>query len=166
MANPLLNRVDTTLTEQTIQDIQQQLNAIEQQLPFLLEVTPEEAKHLPKIDVSNHDFVRETISVLDTEPIMLPQGFSAEAVKRDYELYNQLDTLTLRFEQLFKLLSNTRMVAGSEAYQSSLFIYKLVQAYAGAGIPGYGALNDRLKTRFLGQGSSEKTETTTNDAAE
>lgn len=166
MANPLLNRVDTTLTQQTIQDIQQHLSAILQQLPFLLEITTEEIMRLPKIDVSNHDFVRETLSVLETEPIMLPQGFSADAVKRDYELYNQLDTLTLRFEQMFKLLTHTRMVAGSEAYQSSLFIYKLVQAYANAGIPGYGALYDRLKTRFLGQSSGSTSEQKTEDKAE
>ena len=164
MQNPNLNRLSITLSAQDVQDIQQHLDGIEQKMPFLLELTGDEIKRMPKIDVSNHDFVRETLNVLATEAIPLPNGVNASEIQKDYDLFDQLDQLSLRIEQLYKMVQHTRTLAGSEAYQSSLFVYKLIQAYAGAGMPGFGALNDRLKSRFSGQGGSGTTTETTDDS--
>lgn len=160
MSNPNQNQLSIALTNQEMLSIRQELDTIENTMPFLIELTPEEMLRMPKIDVSNHEFVRETISVLQTQEIPLPPNINLEEIQKDLELFNQINELLLRIDQLQKKMKHTATKAGSEAFVSSLLVYKVVQAYSDAGISGYAALYDRLKQRFSGQGGNNRTNST------
>lgn len=154
----LLNNshLSASLSEQDMTDLLDALNVIDRLMPFLVELTPKEMKSLAKIDVSNQNFAMETINVLETTAVQLPANMSKEEIKKDLDLYQQLNRLRLRIEQLAKTVKHTTILAGSQAYSSSLVVYKLIQTYANAGISGYAALEDRLKIRFAKQGKTPK----------
>ena len=160
MSNVLSNRLSVQLTDADLNTIQQQIQSIAALLPFLIGLTPRERETLPKIDVSNKAFVEDAINALKTENIPLPNGIGVNEVQIDLVLYGQLDRLELQFVELLTKIRHTKILAGSEAYASALFIYRLVEAYHLAGVPGYTALYNQLRKRFIGQGSTDNTTTT------
>lgn len=154
MANLNPNRLSVVMSAQDMADVLAALDVLKTKMPFLTALTKEEMMSLPKIDVSNYDFVKETMMVMQTENVPLPPHVNLAEISRDFELFEQLNEISLRVEQISTLVTHTRTLAGSEAYVSSLFVYRIVQAFADAGVPGYAALYDRLKQRFAGQGGS------------
>ena len=156
MSNIHDNRISAALTDQDMQDMMNALSIFERVLPFLIELTTEEIQTMPKVDVSNHNFVTETLNVMEMQQILLPPTVTKEEIKKDLELYDKLNRMLLRLEQLTKGVKHTAILAGSEAYASSLFVYKIIQANAQSGTPGYSALYERLKSRFAGQGRTSK----------
>jgi hypothetical protein len=59
-------------------------------------------------------------------------------------------------------VDDTKMIAGSEAYQATLVFYKSVKVAAAQDIPGAKVVYDELKTRFPGsKRRSGETETET-----
>ncbi len=160
MSSPQRDALSVVVPDQDIRDVKAKLNAIEQVFPFLIELSAEEIMQLPRISVANRLFVQDIIQVLETHPVPLPAGISKEEIKKDLDLYDQLDSVSMDYEVMLKKMRNTATLAGSEAYKSSLFVYKIIQTYAEASISGYGAVYERLKQRFSNQGpkSAEKEE--------
>ena len=56
-------------------------------------------------------------------------------------------------------ISDTQVLAGSEAYVSALAAYRNFEAAAYAGIPGADTVYDLLRTRFANQGNTGSTTT-------
>lgn len=72
----------------------------------------------------------------------------------DYQLYLQLDEFLGLTETLLEKLSDTQMLAGSEAYSNALVAYRLFGSAAKAGLNGADSVYDKLASRFAGQGPS------------
>ena len=162
MSNQHRDILSVVVADQDIRDVKAKLDAIEQVFPFLIELTADEIIQLPRINVANHSFVQDIIQVLETLPVPLPDGISRGEIKKDLDLYDQLDGLSIDYETMLKKLRNTATLAGSEAYKSALYVYRIIQTYAEASIPGYGAIYERLKQRFAAQGPRETAANTNN----
>lgn len=152
MSNLNRDALSVVTPDQDMRDAKAKLNAIEQLFPFLIELSADEILQLPRISVANHLFVQDIIQVLETYSVPLPAGISAAEIKKDLDLYDQLDNLSMDYEVMLKKMRNTATLAGSEAYKASLFVYKIIQTYAESSVPGYGAIYERLKQRFAAQG--------------
>lgn len=160
MSSPQRDALSVVVPDQDVRDAKAKLNAIEQMFPFLIELSAEEILQLPRISVANRLFVQDIIQVLETYHVPLPDGISAAEIKKDLDLYDQLDNLGMDYEVMLKKMRNTATLAGSEAYKAALFVYKIIQTYAETSISGYGAIYERLKQRFATQGpkSADKDE--------
>ena len=165
MSNVLSNRLSVQVTDGDMTAIQQHLKDLTALLPFLIGLTPRERETLPKIDVNNKAFVEDAINALHTENLSLPNGISSSEMQKDLVLYQQLDSLELQLLDLLTKVRHTKILAGSEAYTSALFIYRLAEAYHLAGVPGYTALYNQLRKRFMGQGGNG-TASNTDDSTE
>jgi hypothetical protein len=55
---------------------------------------------------------------------------------------------------LSEKISDTQMLAGSEAYITSLAAYRMFEGAAKAGMAGADSVYDELKQHFAGQGGS------------
>ncbi len=75
-------------------------------------------------------------------------------MQSDLALFNQIDELLVLSRQLQEKLEDTQMLAGSEAYVTSLTAYKLFGAAADAGIAGADSIHDQLKQRFTNNGGA------------
>lgn len=148
------NRLSKVLDDAQIADIRKKFQALEEVLNFTVGLTVEERINLPKISVVNRTFVMDTQSALQTNGSFMPSYLNVNELGNDIVLYNQLQEFTQRSAQLSEKLGDTQMLAGSEAYVTSLAAYRLFEAAAKAGLPGADAIYDSLKERFANQGGA------------
>ena len=154
MANIVNQRLSAEITDAELAEVKHYLAKIGNLLPFLTGLTVTERMELPKISVANKIFVEDVVTVANNNPHLVPNFISAPEMKKDLALYKQLDDILTEVNQLQEKLRDTQMLAGSEAYSSSLMTYKMIGMGADAGVPGADSLYDQLKQRFAGQGSS------------
>lgn len=151
--NQLKNRLNATISQTDLSTIKSKLAEINNLLPFLIGLKPEEKQALPKINEANKIFVEDAIQAVENNPEVLPTYLKPADIKIDLELYQQLDELRGIIEQLYQKIIDTQTLAGSEAYVSSLTAYRLFDSAANAGLPGIQAVYDNLKNRFSVQGN-------------
>lgn len=151
------NRLSITLTPAAITAIKAAIATVDTQLPFLLGLTNAERKALPKIDVNNKVFVEDALTAINNNGGILPTYINAVEIGKDLELFEQLDELVQLVGQLYDKLKDTQMLAGSEAYVSSLVAYKLFASAADAGLPGAESIYNQLKQRFTVSGGTDTT---------
>ncbi len=151
------NRLSVTLTPAAITAIKAAIATVDTQLPFLIGLTNAERKAIPKIDVNNKVFVEDALTAINNNGGILPNYINAVEIGKDLELFEQLDELVQLVGQLYDKLKDTQMLAGSEAYVSSLVAYKLFASAADAGLPGAESIHNQLKQRFTVSGGTDTT---------
>ena len=154
MSNITNNKLSATLTAAQISAVKTAINTIKSNLPMLIGLTTEERQSIPKIDVNNKVFVEDTINAMESNPTLLPAYFNTAELKKDLELFQQLEPLLQEISKLHELIDDTKMLAGSEAYVTALAASRNFAAAATAGIPGADSVYDTLKARFATQSSS------------
>lgn len=155
------NRLSVTITPAAILAIKAAIASVDTQLLFLIGLTPDERKALPKIDVNNKIFVEDALLAIQNNAGILPTYINGAEIGKDLLLFEQLDELVQLAGQLYDKLKDTQTLAGSEAYVSSLVAYKLFASAADAGLPGADSIYNQLKQRFV-TGSSSTNNTTPN----
>ena len=143
------NRISAALTQADQQAVLAAVNTIREKLPFLIDLTPEERKALPRMGDSGRGFVAKALEVAEQNPDILPRSFDVAEMRKDLELLDSLLPVMTSFEQVNELLDDTCTAVGSEVYASALLVYQYVRA-AGKG----SALDDALDS--LGQRFARK----------
>jgi hypothetical protein len=93
-------------------------------------------------------FVEKTYDYAQTNPNLIPPYVDMAAFGIDFNEAHGLWTIHNKSRQLEEGLGDTKMAAGSEAYQSALVVYHSVKMAAAQDIPGAKAVYEDLKTRF------------------
>jgi hypothetical protein len=139
-----LNQVTLTTTDQ--QAVLQAIAVIRQKLPFLINLSKEERRTLPKLGDKTRIFVQKAMEVVDQNDNFLPRSFDVSNMRREVNLYEGLYPILLSLAQLHELVEDTYMSAGNEAYASAREVYSAAKAH-GRGI-GIDAVVEELGTRF------------------
>jgi hypothetical protein len=148
------NRISARLTPEDFNAVKQAIYEIRNRMPFLQGLTLDERRKLPKISRTNKLFVADALDVARENPEVLPYYLTVDELDKDYTLFQQLNELMLPLAQLTERVRDTQILAGSEAYQASLVLYKLTRVAADAGLPGMDTAYSKLSVRFEGQGSA------------
>jgi hypothetical protein len=93
-------------------------------MPFLIDLSPEERRALPKMGDKSRAFVEQCLNVAVQNPDILPRGFDLEEFRRDVELMRTLEPVALALQQCFEWVDDTQMAVRSDAYGSSLLVYQ------------------------------------------
>ncbi|MFN0124796.1 MAG: hypothetical protein ACKV2V_30200 [Blastocatellia bacterium] len=121
------NLVSATLTDADLNTILAALEVVKQKLPFLVNLTRDELRAMPKAGDSSMSFIAQTLEIATRNPDIVPAVLSVEEMRRDVALANQLQPVLLALTQLQELVSNTHFAATSEAYSAALAIYSLAK---------------------------------------
>jgi hypothetical protein len=154
MSNLSNNRLNITATAVQLTAVKTALQAVSNNLPFLIGLTTDERIALPAINVSNKAFTEDAINAAVNNAALIPSYVSVASMQNDLTLFTQLDEVILIVKQLLEKLEDTQLLAGSEAYTGGLSTYKLIASAADAGVPGADAIYSQLKQRFAGQGGT------------
>lgn len=154
MSNLLNNRVSTTATAAQLTAVKTAFQTILTNLPFLVGLTAEERKSLTAIDVNNKAFAEDALSAAVNNPTLVPPYLSVPNMQSDLTLFSQLDEISGLANQLCERIEDTRMLAGSEAYNVALSMYKSFGSAADAGVTGADSIMDKLKKRFAKNSST------------
>jgi hypothetical protein len=151
------NRISATLSSADLQAVLSAIQTIRTKLPFLIDLSPEERKALPRLGDKSHGFVAQALEVATQNTDILPRSFDLEEMRKDFELLSALSPVLLALAQLNELVEDTYIEVGSEAYIAALAVYQYTRA-AGKGAALDGAL-DSLSRRFARKTRSVKPQT-------
>ncbi|ASC70805.1 hypothetical protein XM38_017520 [Halomicronema hongdechloris C2206] len=147
MAN---NQVSASLSASDQAAVLSAIAQIKASMDFLIDLTIQDRKQLPKMGDKSRAFVGRALEVATQNPDFLPRSFDVEEMRRDVELTTAMEPVVLALKQLYELVDDTYMAVGSEAYAAALSVYTYAKASdKGAGLDT--AMKD-LGIRFAGQG--------------
>ena len=131
------NRISAVLTLADREAVMTAILTIKSKLPFLVDLTAEERKALPKMGDKSQAFVSKALEVATQNPDFLPRAFDLNEMRRDVELFEKMYPIVVALSQLQELVDDTAMAAGSEAYAAALQVYHYAKASGqGSGLEG------------------------------
>lgn len=139
------NRVSASLSDGDRQEILAAITSIKEKLPFLIDLSAEERRSLPKLGDKSRAFVSKALEVATQNPDFLPRSFDIDEMRQDLELFESLYPVTLALTQLQALVDDTLTAVGSEAYAAALLVYNYAKT---SGEGGLDAVVDELGQRF------------------
>ena len=158
----LENRVSIQITPEDQQAIEGALDTLKTKLqPYLHSLTPKDRKELPKMNDRSVAFVNKSLEYAESNTALVPAFVDVAELRKDLDAVENLTQFRRQVEEIFTLLDDTVMLAGSEAYVASLAFYNSVKLGARMNIPGAKPVYEDLRERFAGQGRSAEPEPTT-----
>jgi hypothetical protein len=118
------NRVSAAISEADQQAVLAAIETIRQKLPFLIDLSPEQRRSLPKMGDKSRAFVGKALAVAQHNSNFLPRSFSVEEMGRDVQLFEALQPILTSLTRLQEQLSDTYTEVGSEAYSAALVVYQ------------------------------------------
>jgi hypothetical protein len=155
--------INETLSEEQVQEIKQAIATIQQNLSFLITLSPDERKRLYKMGDKRLAFVQNSFNAAQSNRTILPASFDLEGFTNDYRLAANLTELLMSLRQLTEQVDDTLMAVGSEAMSSSLTVYDYVKT-AAKKTPGLKVVAEQLGTLFKAI-KSKPAETVNNSSA-
>ncbi|MHC5743034.1 MAG: hypothetical protein ACYTXT_14150 [Nostoc sp.] len=140
------NKVSAKLSSADREAVMQAITTIREKLPFLIDLTTEERKALPKLGDKSRAFVSKALEIGTQNPDFLPRSFDLNDMRQDIELFEALYPILLSLTQLQELVDDTSVAVGSEAYAAGLMVYNYAKVSGkGAGLE---SMVDDLGRRF------------------
>ena len=143
------NKINFTIPEELVAQATANLNnAVNLLLPYLIALSPEERKTIPKMSDKTAPFVDKCLDYSNSSPQFAPPYMDKEAMAGDLKVNKQLTPLFRIVKGLFDGLDDTVMESGAEAYLVALGYYNSVKQAAKMDIPGAKAIYEDLRKRF------------------
>ncbi|MEH1937872.1 MAG: hypothetical protein V7L14_30025 [Nostoc sp.] len=150
-------RISATLTQTERDAVLQAIATIKEKLPFLVDLSADDRKALPKMGDKSRDFVSIALEVAAQNPEFLPRSFDIDEMQKDVQLFEALYPVLLSLTQLQELVDDTTLAVGSEAYAAALQVYNYAKASGqGAGLDAVIVEMGRRFARKAGKAKSEK----------
>jgi hypothetical protein len=140
---------DAGLTSENIAQIETGLTGIKTLMPWLVGLSTEDRKNLSIVGSKTTQFIQRAVESVRQNPELAPSFLDAERLNSRYKLYNDLLSILEPVQLLERMIADTMMVAGSEAYSEARDYYNTVKRAAISNVPGAQAVADNLKTRFV-----------------
>ena len=119
--------------------------------PYLVNLTPEESKELPKMGDKSYAFVTKALEYLKVPGTPMPPYTNVPELETDLNGYETIRQILQIAMPTIDLLQDTMLLSGSEAYVAALAYYSYIKGAAKAGVPGAQTILDDLSARFQGR---------------
>lgn len=143
------NQINFVIPEAVITEVTQKLSEVSTALkPYLIALTPDQRRELPKMSDKTIPFVEKTLDYTISDPQFAPPFMNREELASDMKVHSQLTGVFRTVEQLYNGLDDTTMEAGAESYVNALSYYNSVKQAAKMNVPGAKAIYEDLSKRF------------------
>ena len=149
---PQQNLVEGSLTDANKQAVMDALAAIRGKLPFLVSLSDEERRSLPKMGDKSTAFVQKAYDFAQQNEERLGPDFGLEDYTRDFELEAQLREVDTALELLSREVSDTLVALRSDLMVRSSFAYAMMKVL-GKITGGFDDMRKDMGQRFKRQGS-------------
>jgi hypothetical protein len=151
------NKISTTLNQEVLENIIQNLNSIEEQLPFLINMEEDQRRGGFRLGDKNMGFLSKTRDYMEQKPEFMPSYVAIDEVSKDTVLAEQLTTIHRKISILADKLDDTANIAGMEALTGALAYYNGVKMASKNNASGASTIYEDLKSRFPGSRNSNQT---------
>ncbi len=143
------NRTSQAIPQEVVLQAQTKINELTELLkPFLVTLTKTERTNRTSMGDKTMAFVMKANELGRNNPQLMPGYLPIEEWNIDISLISSLKTLTSSLVVLNELLSDTRLEAGHEAYNSALLFYSAVKEAERANVSGAKSVYNELKQQF------------------
>jgi hypothetical protein len=148
----LPNLSNVAIPQQVADDVTTKLNEIKTALaPYMITLTEAERKELLRMSDKSEAFVTKVVNYTESNPEFIPAYLDKADLKIDLDNCRLLDPLTNIAQQLCDSLTDTRRVAGHEAFLQALAYYNNTKLSGKTGIGNAGTIYEDLSQRFPGR---------------
>lgn len=144
------NRVSAVLPTEDVTEVLALIAAIRTKLPFLLTLSPQERRELPKMGDKSIGFDDKCRTYMASNPEFIPGFLDMAEVNKDRELRIQMMRLFADLITLTDNVDDTLRVISSEAWMADLAYYQSVREAARRGRSAALTIYDDLRQRFPG----------------
>jgi hypothetical protein len=145
------NRHSQSIPADVIQQINVKLNEIKTLMkPYAVTLTPAERRELPKMGEKSLSFVEKSHDYAVENPNFVPTFLDMSAFDLDYADARGLWVIRNNANQVYEMIDDSAMAAGSESYQAALIFYNAVKIAAAQDVPGAKVRYEELRQRFPG----------------
>jgi hypothetical protein len=116
--------------------------------PYMVALTPDERRGIPKMSDKTVTFVSKTLEYANAYPQFAPAYLDVPGLQIDVKAVDDLTSVEQLVENLSLQLNDSIMISGSEAYVAALTFYGSVKEAARRNVPAAKAIYDDLKVRF------------------
>jgi hypothetical protein len=158
MANPQSNRIDTTVSVPDMTTMTTGFGSINTTLDnYAQALTEGERESLFSLKEENMVFAQDAMA--QAQVLFNTFGPEIQAIftrtQTDMGMVGNMDLLHKSYAIPLELrFKDTARLAKHEAYVGALALYRIIEAGAALGLPGYQAAYDILKVRFANQGGN------------
>ena len=146
------NRISLAIPDDIVNMVKQHLTEVAQLLsPYLVNLTPEDKKSLPKVGDKGYSFVNKGNEYLQLPSTPVPPYLNVPEVSIDLKGYDTLRQIMQVIMPTIDRLDDSMTLSGSEAYMGVLAFYNYIKGAAKAGVPGAQTIYDDLSARFPGR---------------
>ncbi|AKP52339.1 hypothetical protein [Cyclobacterium amurskyense] len=148
------NSVSIQIPDEDLQIIKDSLERLKTLLaPHLIALSPSERQTLPKVSDGTIPFVEKVMDYAQEDTQFLPPYLNMEEMDKDWKLAKEFMPLLRDIQQINSNLSDTLMMAGSEAYVGALSYYNSVKYGAKVNAVDAKVIYEDLKQRFEKSGN-------------
>ncbi len=143
------NKISIEIPESDLQAVKAALVQVQSILaPYVVALTPDQRRTIPKMSDGTEPFVAKVVEYAVEDPHFLPPFVHMTEFEKDWKAISSLLPLLRMVTQIQDTLSDTAMLAGSEAYVSALSYYNSVKQAAKVNVPDAKAIYEDLRKRF------------------
>ncbi|MBI9073105.1 MAG: hypothetical protein JEY94_16000 [Melioribacteraceae bacterium] len=154
---PEQNKVSIEIPPEILDELEESVKNISEKLkPYLIALTPEERRAIPKMSDKSVPFVEKALSYAEDSSEFTPVYLKVDEMKIDVKAVNDLNRIFKPITQIYSNLDDTIMYSGSEAFQSALSYYKSVKMAADMDIPNAKTVYEDLSKRFANRSKKDK----------
>lgn len=140
--------VDAELNQEDYDKINMHLEAIKELLPFIINLTIDQRRKLPKMNHRRKPFVEKVLYYASNDQSLIPPHIDVEAMKRNVDLYNKLTRIEEGLNMVKEMISDTLIGCGSDNLNTAYQIYKAYQIAGDSHIPGIDSVLEDLREFF------------------
>lgn len=149
MAQP--NAISVVLDDATLTEVKAAIGVLRTKLVPLLKILPAKDRlELPKLGDRTAEFVRKAYEYTGIHPDLVPGYLDRAEFKTDLDALASLQSLERELTPVNDALSDSILLAGSEAYQAALLFYNNVKTAKKVNTGSSASVYDDLAARFPG----------------
>lgn len=152
------NNFSFDLSDEGLKRIWDNVKGIQDELSFLINMTPEERRSRSVMNSARKPFVEKAIAYGEKDPRIVPNYVSIEEMKKNMKLYEQLMELGNEFKRTGEGLSDTAAALGENLWTGGLSIYDSSKTASRNGVPGIDTILNDLKSFFTWDRSKDEAE--------
>ena len=141
------NLVSMNLTNDQLVAVDAALDALETNLSEMVALTASQRRSVPRMGGKSEAFCRQTISLLDQNPQIVPASVSVPDAVSDLTVLDRLRPRAQRLTRLAERVVDTQTALGSDVMSTALEGYALLKVVGKR--QGLTSLRDSLGTRFV-----------------
>lgn len=150
------NKVSFSIDEAKLKLVTDAVKTIEENLPWLIVLSPEDRELLPKFGDKSVAFVEKALEFGKQRSELFPAYLSLVEMEKDVNARSALLKVLTPLRSLMERMEDTYTLTGTEAFMAALVIYDAIKRADHDGISGLKAMIEELQKRFPGRSALQK----------